>query len=293
MTEQNGYAEREMKTADGLILRYRDYGSRFSTRLPVLCLPGLTRNAKDFHDLALALSPTHRVVSLDARGRGRSDYDPNHGNYTLIREVGDILGLISQEFTQPCLIVGTSRGGLAAMILHGVRPDMIAGIILNDIGPELELKGLARIMGYLGIVPEPLNTWEDAVAAMKAANHDAFSGLDDAAWRAWAERTFRDEGGVPVLDYDLHLRDAMIEAGSGAPDFWPQFRSLTDTPVLVLRGENSDLLSAETVRKMRRIKPDLTALTVKGRGHVPFLDEPDARAAILSFVSDVDSAPLS
>jgi len=286
--DETGFSEREMQTADGLTLRYRDYGSRFSVQMPVLCLPGLTRNAKDFHDLALALCPHRRVVSLDARGRGRSDYDTQYANYTLIREVGDILSLISTEFERPCLIIGTSRGGLAAMILHGVRPDMIAGIVLNDIGPELEPGGLNRIMDYLGITPDPLDNWDDAVAAMKASNETDFPDLDDAEWRAWAERTFRDEGGVPVLDYDKHLRDAMIEAGSGAPDFWPQFRSLSDTPVLLLRGEHSDLLSPETVSKMRRVKPDMTALTVRGRGHVPFLDEPEARAAIIAMIAELD-----
>jgi len=290
VVDESGFTERELRTADNLALSYRDYGSRFSTRMPVLCLAGLTRNARDFHDLALALAPDRRVISLDARGRGRSEYDPDHSNYTLIREVGDILGLLSKEFDQPCIIVGTSRGGLASMILHGVRPDMIAGIVLNDIGPELEPAGLTRIMGYLGIAPEPLETWDDAVAAMKASNAHEFSGLDEAAWRAWAERTFRDQDGVPVLDYDPRLRDAMLEAGSGAPDFWPQFRSLADTPVLLLRGENSDLLSARTVQQMRRMKPDMTAVTVRGRGHVPFLDEPEARSAILSFIAETEAA---
>ena len=290
VTDDTGFIERELRAADGIVLRYRDYGSRFSTRPPVLCLPGLTRNAKDFHDLAMALSPDRRVLSLDARGRGRSDRDPTYANYTLIREVGDTLSLISQEFTRPCIVVGTSRGGLAAMILHGVKPGSIAGIVLNDIGPELEPAGLARIMGYLGIVPEPLATWDDAVAALKATNAEDFPDLTDAQWRAWAERTFRDEGGVPVLDYDPRLRDAMLEAGSGAPDFWPQFRSLAETSVLLLRGEHSDLLSPETVQKMRRMKPDLRAVTVRGRGHVPFLDEPEARSAILSFVAERDAA---
>lgn len=289
VADETGFSTREMRTADGLTLRYRDYGSRFSTRVPVLCLPGLTRNAKDFHDLALALSPAHRVVSLDARGRGRSDHDPHYTNYTLIREVGDVLSLLSKEFDRPCLVVGTSRGGLAAMILHGVRPDMIAGIVLNDIGPELEPAGLARIMDYLGIVPEPLDSWDDAVAALKTSNETEFAGLDAAAWRAWAERTFRDEDGVPRLDYDPRLRDAVLETAPGDVDFWPQFRSLGETPVLLLRGEHSDLLSKETVARMRRVKPDMTAVTVRGRGHVPFLDEPEARAAILSFVDELDS----
>ena len=289
MAEADGYIERGLRTADGLTLSYRDYGSRFATKTPVLCLAGLTRNAKDFHDLALDLAPDRRVVSLDARGRGRSDYDDNWSNYTLIQEVGDVLTLLSQEFDEPCIIIGTSRGGLQSMILHGVRPGMIAGIVLNDIGPELEPEGLTRIMGYLGIAPEPLETWADAVAALKTSNEDGFKGLSEADWTAWAQRTFREEDGKPVLDYDIRLRDAALEAGSLGADFWPQFRGLQDTPVLMMRGENSDLISADTVAQMRRTKPDMIAITVKGRGHVPFLDEPEARGALLSFIATVDA----
>jgi len=287
--EDEGFTERGLRTADGITLAFRDYGSRFATRTPVLCLAGLTRNAKDFHDLASALAARRRVVCLDARGRGRSDYDETYSNYNLIREVGDVLTLLSQEFDRPCIIVGTSRGGLAAMIAHGVRRDMIAGIVLNDIGPELEPAGLSRIMDYLGITPKPLENWDDAIAAMKASNEAEFEGLDDAQWRAWAERTFRADDGVPILDYDIRLRDAVLEAGPTGADFWPQFRSLAETPVLLLRGEHSDLLSVETVQKMRRAKPDMTAVTVRGRGHVPFLDEPEARAAILAFIAEQDA----
>lgn len=293
VTKDEGYIERGLRTADGITLAFRDYGSRFATPTPVLCLAGLTRNSKDFHDLAMALAPERRVVCLDARGRGRSDYDETYSNYNLIREVGDVLTLLSQEFTRPCIIIGTSRGGLAAMIVHGVRRDMIAGIALNDIGPDLEPAGLSRIMNYLGITPDPLNTWDDAVAAMKASNAAEFEGLDEAQWLAWAERTFREDDGVPILDYDLRLRDAVLEAGAMEADFWPQFRSLVETPVLLLRGEHSDLLSVETVQKMRRAKPDMTAVTVRGRGHVPFLDEPEARSAILSFIAEADARNAS
>ncbi len=289
MTDDGDFTEHGLRTADGITLSFRNYGSRFSTLAPVLCLAGLTRNAKDFHDLATELALARRVVCLDARGRGRSDYDDNYSSYTLVREVGDILTLISQEFQKPCIIIGTSRGGLAAMILNGVRHDMIAGIVLNDIGPELEPAGLKRIIDYLGIPPNPLETWDDAVAALKSSNANEFPDLTDEQWVAWAHRTFRDDDGVPILDYDLKLRDATLEAGPMTSDFWPQFRGLGDTPTLMLRGENSDLISVETVQKMRRTKPDMTAVTVKGRGHVPFLDEPEARMAILSFIAEIDA----
>jgi pimeloyl-ACP methyl ester carboxylesterase len=286
---ERGFRDGTLKTTDGLNLSYREYGSRISKATPVLCLPGLTRNAKDFHAIATKLAPSRRVLSLDARGRGRSDYDPKFSNYNLVTEVGDVLALISAAFDRPCIILGTSRGGLAAMILCGVRPAMLAGVVMNDIGPVLEPKGLERIVDYLGIAPDPLETWDDAVAAMKASNAAEFPGLSEDDWLAWAHRSFRAEDGKPVLDYDIKLRDAVLENAGPAPEMWPQFRAMADIPTLVLRGENSDLLSAKTVEDMRRAKPDLTAVTVKGRGHVPFLDEPEAMAAITGFLTRIDA----
>ena len=285
---EEGFRERALRTTDGLILSFREYGSRFATATPVLCLPGLTRSSRDFHTIAMDLAPARRVLSLDARGRGGSDYDPNYKNYNLITEVGDVLTLMSTEFDRPCIVLGTSRGGLAAMVLGGVRPSMLAGVILNDIGPVIEREGLMRIAGYLGVTPDPLETWGDAVAAMKVSAWE-FPDLTEDQWLAWARRTFREEDGKPVLDYDVKLRDAMADAPQIDADFWPQFRSLQDIPTLLLRGENSDLLSAETVAAMRRAKPDMTAVTVRNRGHVPFLDEPESLNAITSFVNRVDA----
>jgi len=282
------YETRTLPTTDGLTLSYREYGSRISKLTPVLCLPGLTRNSADFHAIASILGSDRRVVSLDARGRGRSDYDPNYQNYNLVTEVGDVLSLISAEFDRPCLILGTSRGGLAAMILCGVRPSMVAGVVLNDIGPVLEPEGLDLIKAYLGIPPVPLETWEDAAAAVEAGNADNFPDLRAPDWLGWAKRNFRDEGGKPVLDYDLNLRQAVLEHTGPVPEMWPQFRAMADIPTLVLRGENSNLLSVKTVEEMRRAKPDLTAVTVKGRGHVPLLDEHESVTAINAFAERVD-----
>jgi pimeloyl-ACP methyl ester carboxylesterase len=286
---EQGYKERTLRTTDGLTLAFREYGSRFSRATPVLCLPGLTRNSADFHAIATDMATERRVLALDARGRGRSDYDPDYSNYNLVTEVGDVLALMTAEFDRPCMILGTSRGGLAGMILCGVRPAMLAGVVLNDIGPVLEPEGLERIMGYLGIVPDPLETWDDAVSALKATNGRDFPGLSEAEWLDWAHQTFRDEGGKPVLDYDLKLRDAVLESAGPVPEMWPQFRAMTDIPTLVLRGENSDLLSTNTVDAMRRAKPDLTAVTVKGRGHAPLLNEPESTAAIRSFLARIDA----
>lgn len=288
---QEAHRTRSFRAADGLTLAFRDYGSPFSQRTPVICLAGLTRNGKDFDALARRLAPDRRVLTLDARGRGASGYDPRFENYNLIVEVGDVLQLVSNELRRPCAIVGTSRGGLQAMILNGVRPDLVRGVALNDVGPELDPKGLARIFGYLGIKPEPLETWADAVAALKVNNAADFQ-LTEAQWLDWAKRTYREkpEGGLD-LDYDPKMRDAAIAAAQLAPsgDFWPQFRALADKETLLIRGENSDLLSLETVAKMRRTKPDLVTATVRGRGHVPFLDEPEALSAIDAFLARLDS----
>lgn len=283
------YKTRTLPTTDGLTLSFREYGSRISDATPVLCLPGLTRNSADFHAIATILESERRVISLDARGRGRSDYDPNYQNYNLVTEVGDVLSLISAEFDRPCIVLGTSRGGLAAMILCGVRPSMMAGVVLNDIGPVLDAKGLDRIKDYLGIPPVPLDTWEDAAAAIEASHAEDFPDLRAPDWLAWAQRTFREENGKPVLDYDLKLRDAVLEQTGPVAEMWPQFRAMADIPTLVLRGENSDLLSVQTAEEMRRAKPDLTAVTIKGRGHVPLLDEYESVSAINAFLMQVDA----
>jgi len=283
------YKTRTLPTTDGLTLSFREYGSRISDATPVLCLPGLTRNSADFHAIATILESERRVISLDARGRGRSDYDPNYQNYNLVTEVGDVLSLISAEFDRPCIVLGTSRGGLAAMILCGVRPSMMAGVVLNDIGPVLDAKGLDRIKDYLGIPPVPLDNWEDAAAAIEASHAEDFPDLRAPDWLAWAQRTFREENGKPVLDYDLKLRDAVLEQTGPVAEMWPQFRAMADIPTLVLRGENSDLLSVQTVEEMRRAKPDLTAVTIKGRGHVPLLDEYESVSAINAFLMQVDA----
>jgi len=249
----------------------------------------LTRNSKDFDSLARQLGGGRRIVALDSRGRGKSDYDPDYMNYSLVQEASDALSLLSLEFARPALIIGTSRGGLLSMIIHGVRADLIAGIVLNDIGPEFEVEGLTKIMGYLGVTPEPLDNWEDARAAMKSNHGAAFPNLSDTEWDSWARRTFKEENGALALDYDPKLRNAALETSAPISDFWPQFRRMADVPMLLLRGENSDLLSQETVQQMRRTKPEMRVVVMRERGHVPFLDEPEAVSAITGFLEELDT----
>lgn len=285
MTE-NGFREAHAIAADGLRLYYRDYGAAQPGRAPVLCLAGLTRNAKDFHDLARRLSPQRRVIAVDLRGRGRSDRDPRGAaGYIPPVELDDVLRLIEQAELGPAVVIGTSRGGILAMLMATVRPDLLRGVVLNDIGPELDPVGIARIRGYVGIGQAP-ESWEAAASALKALHGAHFPGLSAAEWQAYARRTYAEREGRPAFDYDPAIGESL--RGAPAGDLWPHFAALGPIPTLVLRGAYSDLLSAETMARMREQKPDLVAVTVPDRGHVPFLDETEAVAAIDAFLARID-----
>ncbi|HUD52662.1 alpha/beta hydrolase [Parvibaculum sp.] len=254
----------------------------------MICLPGLTRNSKDFDDLARRLSATRRVLCPDLRGRGRSQYCENWTDYTPANEVLDILDLMGAAGIHQAVFVGTSRGGIVAMLMAAQRPTAIRGVVLNDIGPEVAIAGLQRIAGYAGIGDAPA-TWTEAAFRLRMMNEREFPNLTSDDWYMQARRTFAEENGVPKADYDAKIGTALrkgLEAANGAlPDMWPQFKALGHIPVLVIRGENSDILSAETVKQMGKRHGDLSSVTVKDRGHVPFLDEPEAIAAIDGFLA--------
>lgn len=270
------------ETGDGIGLAWEDAGEG----LPLLCLPGLTRNARDFDDLAAIRGDRYRLVRLTLRGRGGSDHDPDWRNYTVAVEAQDVLAFLDDRRLARVVVVGTSRGGLIAMLLAAMAPERLAGVFLNDVGPVLESAGLERIMSYLGIAPKA-RTMDDLALALRATMGEAFPGLPPERWQLLARRWF-DEGldGAPRLNYDPRLRDA-VEAASAqpAPDMWPLFDALAGIPVAVVRGANSDLLSRETVAEMRARRPDLVAVEVPDRGHVPFLDEPEAVAALDELVA--------
>jgi pimeloyl-ACP methyl ester carboxylesterase len=252
----------------------------------VLCLAGLTRNARDFEGLADHLAPTRRVICADMRGRGRSAYDPNWANYSIPVEMGDVLALCAALGLEQVVIVGTSRGGLIASVIAAMKPALLKGVVLNDVGPELDPRGLARIASYVGKQDAAPPTWEAAVAGIKAINDGLFD-LSDAQWLSVTRAMFRDEGGKPVLDHDSRIGDA-TRAAMAQPqafDSWALFGAFAHLPLLVLRGGNSDLLSAETVAKMRAQKPDLQSAEVPGRGHAPLLNEPESLAAIDAFLA--------
>ncbi|MFK7938743.1 MAG: alpha/beta fold hydrolase [Roseovarius sp.] len=264
-------------TSDGLSLYYEDTG----TGPAVLCLAGLTRNVADFTYLVPHL-PGFRVICMDYRGRGQSDYADDYMTYNILREGEDAIELMDHLGLETVTLMGTSRGGLIAMALSVTHPARLNGVILNDIGPEVTDLGIQRIMDYVGKEP-PFADLDACAIALQAGFADSFPDVPLARWREQAEFMWHEKpGGGVGLRYDPHLRDALIgQAGVGdAPDLWQLFDGLRDLPLACIRGANSDLFAAETFDKMAQRHPGMIGVTVPDRGHVPFLDEPQALAAI-------------
>lgn len=291
---EDGWRGFEFHTRDGLKLFARDYGDRIAPAVPLLCLPGLTRNSRDFHDIAIHLSCSpkspRRVVCMDYRGRGLSQWDRNWRNYSPIVEAQDVFDLMTAAGLSHVAILGTSRGGIIAMIMGVMRPAQIAGVILNDIGPKLGATGLARIKGYVGRTSAPAS-WRDAVKLMKSLNEGQFTRLDEEGWLDFARRTFDEKNGKLALSYDPALAKPMeeLDLGERMPTLWPQFHSLHHVPLMVLRGEHSDLLTVDTLQAMRQDRPDMISLTVAGEGHAPLLRDSPTITAIEKFLTGVDA----
>lgn len=268
---------------DGLRLHYRDYAGH-SDRPPLLCLHGLTRNSRDFAEFAKRYSPEWRVIAPDFRGRGLSDYDPLPARYTPVTYAADILHLLNALEIEQAVFVGTSLGGLVTMAVAGIAPDRIAASILNDVGPELTDTGLDRLRTYVG-KDVRFATWDEAAETIAANNRHvpASYGHDD--WMKMARRVCREDKGAIVFDYDMAIAFP-LEAQGPAPkvDLWPLFKVLGRKPLLVVRGERSDLLSAAALQKMHDAVPDMRSVTVPGVGHAPTLDEADALEAIDRFL---------
>lgn len=277
-------APKTFGTSDGLTLAYRDEGDG-----PVLlCLCGLTRNLQDFDFVARDFSDRARVLRMDYRGRGGSDFDPDFGNYTLAREGRDALELLDHLGIDKAAILGTSRGGLIAMSLAASNKDRLAGACLVDIGPELNPGGLADIFGYLGL-PPTVKTLEAGTDMLVERNGPLFPGVSRARWRLHADRIWRETPDGLGLRYDPRLRDALLaqtEASGDevASDMWPLFDALGGVPIGLLRGQYSNLLREETAAEMRRRRPDMIFEQIANRGHVPFLDEPESRRGIAAFL---------
>jgi pimeloyl-ACP methyl ester carboxylesterase len=289
----NGYADLIVSAPDGLKLYTRDYGPRVSPTLPVVCLPGLARTSADFHDLALALSGDEkrprRVLALDYRGRGRSDYDRDWRNYDLKVELEDVLQVLTIAGLSEALVIGTSRGGLITMALSATRPALLRGVVLNDIGPVIEGKGLARIRGYVGKLPSP-RTYADGGQVLRSLFDAQFPRSTDEEWQALARSTWKEANGRLVADYDPALSHTLegIDLEKPVPTLWHLFNGLKGVPVMVLRGANSDLLSAETLAAMSEAHPDLDAVVVPDQGHVPALRGRDMIQRIRRFVIKVE-----
>lgn len=288
--EQESIAESVFVTApDGLKIHARCYGARPFEGLPVVCLPGLSRTTADFDDLAMMLAQDAErprfVVAIDSRGRGLSDYDRDPKNYSFAVELADVLAVMTALEVTPAVIVGSSRGGLLAMLMGAVRPMGIAGVVLNDIGPVIDPKGLMRIKSYIGKLPQPKDLAEGA-ALLRRMFSGQFPKLTEEQWNAFARRSWTVTDGPLVPTYDPKLSTTFdgIDIEQPLPPVWKEFHTLTNVPLMVIRGANSDLLTAETVAAMREGHPDLEAMDVPDQGHTPLLAEPDTIGRIAAFV---------
>ena len=275
------------RSTDGLNLHARDYHGAVD-RPPVICLHGLTRNARDFEDLAPSIvgATGRRVIAVDIRGRGGSDRALDPMSYNPAMYAADILALLDDQAIARAAFVGTSMGGLIMMTLALMRPDAIAAAVLNDVGPEIAPEGLARIAGYIGVSAEVAD-WAGAAAWVKAGNGVVFPDYGDVDWDRMARRTFREAGGRPVLDYDtdIALPIRAADPSAPAPDLWPAFSALVSgRPALLIRGETSDILSPDIAARMRAVAPHMAYAEVPRVGHAPMLDESEAFNAITTLL---------
>ena len=282
------YIDVYYQSVDGLRLYARDYPGPRATAPVILCLPGLTRNSKDFAALADDFQRTHRVICPDQRGRGRSARDPEPANYRPDMYAHDMRLLLDVLDVPQVVVIGTSLGGLMAILLMALDAKRIRGAVLNDVGPEIDPRGVARIAGYVGKAA-PVSTWDDAARQTAATNAFAFPDFNDNDWRTMARDVYVQERNVPVLDYDTAIAQGLA-SGTAAPNLWPFFDAVGSKPLLVIRGEDSDILSVATLAEMKRRLPHLASVNISGRGHAPTLSEPAARAAISEFLARFDGS---
>ena len=288
-TSANEPAHRFVSAPDGLKLHSAEYGSRLDAGAPVVCLPGLTRNGQDFEVLARALSSggktRRRVLALDYRGRGLSEWDRKWENYSIPVENADILSLLDSAEVRDAIVIGTSRGGLHAMTFAATRPTLLKAVVLNDIGPVVEPLGLMRIKGYVGRMPTPRN-WAEAVDILKSTMSTHFTDLTEQDWDGYARRTFEEKNGKFVGSSDPKLANTLADVGPDMKriELWPQFEAMAHVPTLVIRGENSDLLSRETLDEMTKRCPKCESWTAPGQGHAPLLTDVLTIERIKTFV---------
>ncbi|WP_034490562.1 alpha/beta fold hydrolase [Afifella pfennigii] len=282
-----------VRAQDGLKLGLRLYGEWHAERLPLLCLPGLSRNSLDFDKLARFFA-SHRetprtVAALDFRGRGLSAADPHWRNYHPMVEAADVMAVTTALGMERAIVVGTSRGGLVAMVLAALRPKLLAGVVLNDIGPKIEGTGLARIKNYLGRMRAP-RSWAEAEEMVRQINGRTFTEVSDEDWKAFTEAMFVERDGKlsPYFDPNLLKTVHNLDLEDAIPTLWPQFASLRSVPVLSVRGANSDLLSPAVVDEMARLHPAMERLTVSGQGHAPLLRDAPTLNRLAAFARRCD-----
>ena len=277
------------RTADGLRLHFRDYPGEPS-RPPIVCIPGLTRNARDFEGVADRLAGDWRLICVELRGRGGSGHAEDAASYTPLVYVEDLEALISALRLERFVLFGTSLGGMLTMLLAKRDNKRIAAALLNDIGPVLERRGIEKILGYVGH-PRRWPNWDEAARFIADVQRDRYPDWSEAQWIAYARRLCRaDEQGGIAFDYDMRISEPFRKPGGAAGfDLWAAFRGLDGVPSLLLRGELSDLLSAETAALMVAENPAMECVTVPRVGHAPTLDEPESQAAIGRLLARVES----
>jgi pimeloyl-ACP methyl ester carboxylesterase len=282
------YKQVTISSQDGLGLAVRIYEPLTAASQTVVCLAGLTRNARDFDAIAVRMMQAElRVVSIDSRGRGASDHATNAADYNLNTEAQDVLAILAALGIGHASFIGTSRGGLILHLLAGMRPTVLKSVILNDIGPVIEPDGLMHIRGYLQNTPRPAD-WEDAAAIQKAVHGKAFPALNDEDWMRHARAIYKEDAKEKIIaDFDIKIAQTLagLQADTRLPAIWAQFDGLKHIPMMAIRGENSRLLSEKTFEDMGQRHPNCTLVTAKGQGHAPHLEVGELPEKIITFLT--------
>jgi pimeloyl-ACP methyl ester carboxylesterase len=279
--------DRYFEVRDGLRLHYRDYPGA-NDKPPLLCLHGLTRNARDWSAFAERHSPAHRVLALDFRGRAGSDYDPVPARYTTLTYAADVIEMLDRLGIPEAIFLGTSLGGLVTMIIAASAPERIRASIINDVGPDVDPNGIDRILSYVG-KDVRFKDWDSAADAIAANYGAAFERYTHDDWVRMAKRNCREDKGEIRFDYDMAIAEPFKTAGpTPEVNLWPLFEALAKKPLLVVRGAKSDLLTADTAAKMQSVAANMKLAVVAGVGHAPELNEPEAVAAIDEFLASLD-----